>query len=228
MVGIPATERPEQGDRVSTGRTLRGKFITFEGTEGTGKTTQIALLREYLHSRDIDVRVTREPGGTWVGEQVRTVLLEPAAVPLEARAELLLMFSARAQHLAEIITPALQEGAWILCDRFTDASYAYQGGGRGLSGSDIRKIESVVHPGFRPDLTFVLRCALETAMQRVSRRGQKDRFESESRDFFERVQAAYLELAGRDPERFAVIDTEPEIGVVASRIRQTVDSRFSL
>lgn len=213
---------------MNTGRTLRGKFITFEGTEGTGKTTQAGLLKDYLHSRDLDVRVTREPGGTRVGEQIRAALLEQTAAPLDARAELLLMFSARAQHLAEVVYPALQEGAWVLCDRFTDASYAYQGGGRGIPDSDIKKIESVVHPGFQPDLTFVLTCALETAMQRVSRRGEKDRFESESQDFFERVQAAYHKRAERDPDRFAVIDTEPEIEQVASRIRQTVDSRFSL
>ncbi len=211
---------------MNTGRTLRGKFITFEGTEGAGKTTQIRLLQEYLHSRDLDVRVTREPGGTRVGEQIRDVLLEPTAAPLDACTELLLMFSARAQHLAEVVYPALQEGAWILCDRFTDASYAYQGGGRGISDSDIEKIESAVHPGFQPDLTLVLDCALETAMQRVSRRGEKDRFESESQDFFERVQAAYLKLAERDPERFAVIDTEAEIELVAARIRDIVDSRF--
>ncbi|MXY14612.1 MAG: dTMP kinase [Proteobacteria bacterium] len=211
-----------------TSQTLRGKFITFEGTEGTGKTTQIQCLEEYLHSRGLNVLVTREPGGTRAGEQVRTVLLEQTEVPLDARTELLLMFAARAQHLAEIIYPALRDGAWVLCDRFTDASYAYQGGGRGISDSDIKEIESVVHLGFQPDLTIVLTCALETAMQRVSSRGKKDRFERESQDFFERVHAAYLKLAGRDPERFAVIDTEPEIEEVASRIRQTVDSRFSL
>ncbi len=210
-----------------TSRTLRGKFITFEGTEGTGKTTQIRLLQEYLHSQGFNVLVTREPGGTRVGEQVRTVLLEQTEVPLDARAELLLMFAARAQHLAETIYPALQDGTWVLCDRFTDASYAYQGGGRGISDSDIKEIESVVHPGFRPDLTIVLTCALETALQRVSRRGKKDRFERESEDFFERVHAAYLKLAKRDPERFAVIDTEPDIEEVASRIRQIVNSRFS-
>ena len=210
-----------------TSRTLSGKFITFEGTEGTGKTTQIRLLQEYLHLQGHNVLVTREPGGTRAGEQIRAVLLEQTAAPLDASAELLLMFAARAQHLAEVIYPALQNGAWVLCDRFTDASYAYQGGGRGISDSDIREIESVVHRGFQPDLTIVLTCALDTAMQRVSSRGKKDRFERESQDFFERVHATYLKLAERDPERFAVIDTEAEIEEVASRIRQTVDSRLS-
>ena len=227
MVETPGTERLKHGSMADTGRTLRGKFITFEGTEGTGKTTQIRLLQAYLHSQDLNVLVTREPGGTRVGERVRAVLLEQTAVPLDARAELLLMFAARAQHLAEIVRPALREGAWVLCDRFTDASYAYQGGGRGISDSDIREIESVVHPGFQPDLTIVLTCALETALLRVSARGEKDRFEREPQDFFERVHAAYLKLAGRDPERFAVIDTEPDIEEVALRIRQTVDARFS-
>lgn len=227
MVETPGTERLKDENMADTGQTLRGKFITFEGTEGTGKTTQIRLLQEYLHSRGHDVLVTREPGGTPVGERVRAVLLEQTAAPLDARAELLLMFAARAQHLAEVIYPALREGTWVLCDRFTDASYAYQGGGRGISDSDIRAIESAVHPGFRPDLTIVLTCALETALQRVSNRGRKDRFEREPQDFFERVHAAYLKLAGRDPERFAVIETEPEIEEVALRIRQTVDARFS-
>ena len=209
-------------------RTLHGKLITFEGTEGTGKTTQIQLLQEYLHSRNVNSLVTREPGGTKVGEQVRDVLLEQTTVPLDASTELLLMFAARAQHLAEIIYPALQDGIWVICDRFSDASYAYQGGGRGISGSEIKKIESVVHQDFQPDLTILLTCALETAMRRVNRRGTKDRFESESQEFFQRVHTAYLKLAEHNSERFAVVDTEPEIEVVASRIRQTVDSKFSL
>lgn len=226
MVETPGTERSKHKSMVGTSRTLRGKFITFEGTEGTGKTTQIRLLQEHLHLQGFSVLVTREPGGTRVGEQVRAVLLEQTSVPLDARAELLLMFAARAQHLAETVYPALRDGAWVLCDRFTDASYAYQGGGRGISDSDIKQIESVVHPGFQPDLTIVLACALETALQRVSSRGKKDRFECEPRDFFERVHAAYLKLARRDPKRFAVIDAEPEIEEVALRIRQTVDSRF--
>lgn len=211
-----------------TNKALRGKFITFEGTEGTGKTTQIQLLQEYLRLQNVKTVVTREPGGTKLGEQVRDLLLEPATVPFDASTELLLMFAARAQHLEEVVYPALRDGAWVLCDRFTDASYAYQGGGRGIPDSEIRKVESAVHENFKPDLTILLACALETAMQRIDRRGEKDRFERESSEFFKRVQDAYLRLAENHPERFVVIDAGQEIEEVASRIRQILDTKFAL
>lgn len=211
-----------------TDEVLHGKFITFEGMEGTGKTTQIRLLQEYLHSQNVKTVVTREPGGTQVGEQVRDLLLEQATVPFGAGTELLLMFAARAQHLEEVIYPALQEGVWVVCDRFTDASYAYQGGGRGIPDPEIQKIESAVHENFKPDLTILLTCTLGTAMQRISRRGEKDRFERESPEFFKRVQSAYLRLAENNPERFAVIDAEQGIEEVASRVQQTLDTKFPL
>ena len=209
-------------------KNLQGKFITFEGTEGTGKSTQIQLLQEYLRSQSVKAVVTREPGGTKVGEQVRSLLLESTAVPVDSGTELLLMFAARAQHLEEVIYPALEEGKWVLCDRFTDASYAYQGGGRGIADSEIHKIESVVHEGLKPDLTILLTCTLRTAMQRVSKRGDKDRFEREPARFFERVQDAYLRLAENYPGRFEVIDAEQGVEEVASMIEHVVKTRFLL
>ncbi len=213
----------------NTRNARQGRFITFEGTEGAGKTTQIRLLKEYLDSRNIDARVTREPGGTEVGEQVRRLLLQHTTLAMDSRSELLLMFAARAQHLAEIIFPALQAGAWVICDRFTDASYAYQGGGRGIPAAQIRAIENAVHEDFQPDLTVLLTCAPETAMRRVGDRDEeKDRFESESAEFFMRVHAAYLKRIEQDRERFTVIDTEAKIEDVAAAVRQAVALRFSL
>ena len=213
----------------TTRNARQGRFITFEGTEGAGKTTQIRLLKEYLDSLNLDALVTREPGGTEVGEQVRNLLLQHTSLAMHASSELLLMFAARAQHLAEIIFPALQAGTWVICDRFTDASYAYQGGGRGIPAAQIRAIENAVHEGFQPDLTVLLTCAPETAMRRVGDRDEeKDRFESESQEFFMRVHAAYLKRVEQDRERFAVIDTEAKIEDVAAAVRQAVASRFSL
>lgn len=213
---------------VKIGEELQGKFITFEGTEGTGKTTQIRLLQEFLQAHGIAALVTREPGGTSVGEHVRSLLLETAAIPIDPRSELLLMFAARAQHLEEVIYPALHKGTWVLCDRFTDASYAYQGGGRGIPDAEIRMVESVVQGDFRPDLTILLAATLKTAMRRVSSRGKKDRFEREPGGFFERVQKAYLRLAEKSPGRIAVIDAELEIEEVAAEIRRVIQTRFSL
>ena len=207
---------------------LRGKFITFEGIEGTGKTTQIELLQKYLHSLGIQSVVTREPGGTRLGERLRDLLLESAVVPVSDRTELLLMFSARAQHLEEVIYPALRLGTWVLSDRFTDASYAYQGGGRGIPEAFIHQLESLVHGGFEPDLTVLLTADLKTAMRRVSKRGDKDRFESEPVEFFERVQRVYLGLVENFPQRFRVINAERRVEEVAAEIQQCIQSRFQL
>ena len=207
---------------------LRGKFITFEGIEGTGKTTQIELLQKYLHSLGIQSVVTREPGGTRLGERLRDLLLESAAVPVSYRTELLLMFSARAQHLEEVIYPALKLGTWVLSDRFTDASYAYQGGGRGIPETFIHQLESLVHGGFEPDLTILFTSDLKTAMQRVSKRGDKDRFESESAEFFGRVQRVYSRRAENFSQRFRVINAERRVEEVAAEIQRCMKSRFQL
>ncbi len=206
---------------------FQGKFITFEGTEGVGKSTQIQLLEKYLSTKNISCLVTREPGGTKLGERVREILLDSDEVEIDPMTELLLMFSARAQHLKEVIYPALKENIWVLCDRFTDASYAYQGGGRGLSFPVIHRIEISVQNQFRPDLTILLSGDIQEGMRRVSRRGEKDRFEQEKLEFFERVRASYLKLAKASPERFSVVDADQKIDQAALAIQAAVKLRFA-
>lgn len=206
---------------------FQGKFITFEGTEGVGKSTQIKLLENYLKTKNISCTVTREPGGTKLGERVRELLLDNNDVGIDPMAELLLMFSARAQHLQEVIYPALKENFWVLCDRFTDASYAYQGGGRGLSFPVIKRIETSVQNQFTPDLTILLSGDTQEGMRRVSNRGEKDRFELEKLEFFERVRTSYLKLAQANTERFSIIDADQKIDKVALAIQAAVKSRFA-
>ena len=204
------------------------KFITFEGSEGVGKTTQIQLLKEYLESKNIKTLVTREPGGTMTGERIRKILLDKDLGELDINTELLLMFAARAQHLEEVIFPALKNSVYVLCDRFTDASYAYQGGGRNVSMQTIEKLEHIVQGQFGPDLTILLTCDLSVAMKRVETRGSKDRFEKEQTDFFQRVEQTYLKRAEEQPERFAVIKADQSIDDIANEIQNVVDKRFSL
>lgn len=206
---------------------FQGKFITFEGTEGVGKSTQIKLLENYLKTKNISCTVTREPGGTKLGERVRELLLDNNDVGIDPMAELLLMFSARAQHLQEVIYPALKENIWVLCDRFTDASYAYQGGGRGLSFPVIKRIETSVQNQFTPDLTILLSGDTQEGMRRVSNRGEKDRFELEKIEFFERVRTSYLKLAQANTERFSIIDADQKIDKVALAIQAAVKNRFA-
>ncbi|MGH1537259.1 MAG: dTMP kinase [Gammaproteobacteria bacterium] len=206
---------------------LPGKFITFEGTEGVGKTTQIQLLSKYLKTKNIENIVTREPGGTKLGECLREVLLNNNDTEIDSMSELLLMFSARAQHLAEVIYPALKNNIWILCDRFTDATYAYQGGGRGVPHAKIKKLEDVVQDGFIPNLTILLSGQIGIGMRRVARRGEKDRFESEEVEFFERIQQNYLQLAEANSERFAVVDADQSIDKAALAIQAAVKQRFA-
>lgn len=206
---------------------FHGKFITFEGTEGVGKTTQIHLLEKYLNTKNINCVVTREPGGTILGEKIRELLLSKNSDSMNVMAELLLMFSARAQHLQEVIFPALKNNKWVICDRFTDASYAYQGGGRGVPFASIKMIENAVHSDFKPDLTILLSGDIESGMQRVSNRGEKDRFEIENLEFFERVRQYYLKLAKNNAERFGVIDADQKIDIVAHAIQERVKQRFA-
>ena len=205
----------------------QGKFITFEGTEGVGKTTQIQLLEKYLKAKNIKCLVTREPGGTILGERIRKLLLNNDALDIDPMAELLLMFSARAQHLRDVIHPALKDNIWVLCDRFTDASYAYQGGGRGLPYASIRRIETVVQDGFTADLTILLSGDIESGMRRVSKRGDKDRFELEKIEFFERVRHSYLNLAKANPERFSIVDADQTIDKAALAIQTAMKRRFA-
>ncbi len=185
---------------------MPGRFITFEGIEGVGKTTQIAAARDHLVARGVRVVQSREPGGTPVAEAIRELLLDPRHAAMAPESELLLVFAARAQHLAQKIRPALASGEWVLCDRFTDATYAYQGGGRGIDSGRIHAIEQWVQAGFGPDLTLLLDAPVALGMARAKARGGGDRFESEREAFFTRVRAAYLARARAEPQRFEVLD----------------------
>ncbi len=199
----------------------RGKFLTIEGTEGVGKSTNLAFVRDWLVARGLEVVVTREPGGTPLAEEVRGLLLSKRDESVDETAELLLVFAARAQHLAQVIKPALARGAWVLSDRFTDATYAYQGGGRGLSKSVIEQLEQLVQGNLRPDLTLILDIDVELGLNRARQRGELDRFESETIGFFERVRAAYRQRAQVAPERYAVVDagkTLPEVQAEIDRV----------
>lgn len=182
------------------------RFITVEGGEGVGKSTNIDFIRQRLSEAGVDVCVTREPGGTRLGEELREVLLAVRDHAVDPVAELLLIFAARAQHLKEVIEPALAAGQWVLCDRFTDATYAYQGGGRGVDTAVIAQLERLVQGNLRPDYTVLLDVDVATGMQRARGRGELDRIEREALEFFERVRRAYQALAAADARRFRLID----------------------
>ncbi len=202
---------------------MAGRFITVEGIEGVGKSTQIDFLRGLLEARGVPVTVTREPGGTPLGEAIRSLLLDRRHTGMAADTELLLMFAARAQHLAEVIRPALAAGRWVLCDRFTDATYAYQGAGRGIGPGRIAVLEDFVQDGLRPDLTILLDAPVATGLARAGRRGPGDRFERETVNFFERVRAGYLQRASAEPGRFRVIDAGRRRGEVEAALAQVLD-----
>jgi dTMP kinase len=191
-----------------------GKFITIEGTEGVGKSTHLEFLAEYLRERGKTVVTTREPGGTACAEKIRDILLQSEQGTLSERCELLLMFAARASHLDELILPALERGEWVVCDRFTDATYAYQGGGRGLPDTAIRELDKWVTGSLVPGLTILLDASLEITAERRQKRGLTDRFEKEKVDFFIRVQAKYREIARRNPGRVKWVDAADPIEVV--------------
>lgn len=208
----------------------RGKFITIEGGEGVGKSTQLALLREWLSTFGHEVVFTREPGGTARAERIRELLLEHGEEPMPQMCELLLMFAARATHVENVIRPALARDAWVVCDRFTDATYAYQGGGRGMDMKQIAVLEQWVQQELRPDLTLLLDAPLDLSSARAQGRnhatGSIDRFEREQRDFFERVRGVYLARAQREPQRFAVIDASGDRDAVATAIRAAIATRL--
>ena len=204
---------------------MQGRFISFEGVEGVGKSTQLARCAAWLGEQGIEVVRTREPGGTPRAERLRNLLLERGDEPMPAACELLLMFAARATHLENLIRPAVARGAWVLCDRFTDATYAYQGGGRGLPQRDIDSLVAIVHPGCWPDLTVLLDAPVDTGLARAHERNGADgpdRFETERREFFERVREAYLVRAGRDPQRMRVVDASGSVDVVAHGVRSLI------
>ena len=207
-----------------------GKFITIEGGEGVGKSTQIAALRDWLHARGLEVVLTREPGGTPRAERIRKVLLEPSDEPMPATCELLLMFAARSSHIENVIRPALERGAWVVCDRFADSTYAYQGAGRGVSLEQIAVLEQIVQRELRPDLTLLLDAPVETGLARAQSRNlaldATDRFEQEQREFFERVRQGYLSRAQQQLTRFAVVDATAGLDAVGAAIKATVEKRL--
>ncbi len=206
---------------------MNGRFITLEGGEGVGKSTNLALIEQCLRERGIAVTVTREPGGTALGEALRQLLLTTEGDAPVAMAELLMMFAARAQHLETVIEPALARGEWVLCDRFTDATYAYQGAGRGMSMSAIGTLEALVQGQRQPDLSVLLDVAPEIGMARAAARGDLDRFEQEQQDFFQRVRAGYRERVAAQPERWLVVDAGEPLDAVraalSSQLKQAID-----
>ena len=189
-----------------------------EGGEGAGKSTQVAYVEDCLKKAGKTVRVTREPGGTELSEAIRELLLDHRQTSMDADTELLLMFAARAQHIAELIRPALDAGEWILCDRFTDATYAYQGGGRGIDANRIASLEDWVQGELRPDLTLLLDLPIDVGMSRAGERGELDRFEREQQDFFDRVRQTYLKMADQHPGRYRIVDASQDIQQVQAQI----------
>jgi len=207
---------------------MQARFLTIEGIEGVGKSTQIARLSAILAARGIEHVVSREPGGTPLAERLRELVLTRQNEPLPATAELLLMFAARAVHLQNLVEPSMAAGRWILCDRFTDATFAYQGGGRGLNAAHIGQLEIMVQGALRPDLTFLLDAPVEVGLTRARQRNGRaraDRFESERVEFFERVRAAYLARAAAEPRRIEVIDASHTADAVTERLLQSLKER---
>lgn len=203
---------------------LPGKFITLEGTEGAGKSTNLLFIEEWLKTQGIDVVVTREPGGTDISEAVREILLDKRYSTMTAETEVLLMFAARNQHLQEKIFPAMEAGKWVVSDRFTDASYAYQGAARGLPYTRISELEHWVQQGFYPNMTFVFDLSIEEGMQRVKKRGEaSDRFEEEQKEFFEKVRSAYLNRAKQAPQRYEIIDAGKSLDVVQAQVAKKLE-----
>ncbi len=206
------------------GHTPRGRFLTLEGLEGVGKTVNHQFVADWLNARRIPFIETREPGGTPLAEEIRGLLLSPRTESMAPLCELLLVFAARAQHLQEKIEPALRAGTWVLCDRFTDATYAYQGAGRGLEPELIGQLEQLTQRGLQPDRTFLLDAPVEIGLARARARGALDRFEQEQLVFFERARARYLERADADPDRFRVLDATQSLERVQAQIASELEA----
>jgi dTMP kinase len=212
----------------------RGRFITFEGLDGCGKTTQLEKLAGVLRQKGIDVVTTREPGGTEIGERIRAVLLDSRTAGLDAHAEMALMFASRAQQIAQVILPALEEGKWVLCDRFTDSTEAYQGGGRKLGSEAVLQCHQALCRGLWPDLTILMDTDVSSSVARARRRNKaaseaesnENRFEEENNAFFTRVRNAYLEIARREQQRVALVDARPSLEVVHPEIVRVVRERL--
>jgi dTMP kinase len=205
-------------------QTNTGLFLTFEGVDGAGKSTHVQWAKQYLSDRGVTVCLTREPGGTALGEQLRDLLL---TVPMHLETETLLMFAARNEHLRTVVEPALAAGQWVVCDRFTDATFAYQGGGRALGRDRINQLVQWVHPGFEPSRTWLFDVPLEVARQRLSDAREPDRFESEQADFFERTREGYWQCVKASPKRFLVVDGTEPIGRIREVLAADLDALLS-
>ena len=195
------------------------KFITFEGVDGAGKSTHLAWFADALRQRGLDVMATREPGGTPLGEQLREILLNQ---PMGIGTEAMLMFAARLEHIEQVIKPALRAGKWVISDRFSDASFAYQGGGRGLDWDKLSQLEQWVHPDLQPDLTLFFDVPVEVARQRLANNVSLDRFEQEQADFFERVRAGYHKRVQQNPQRYVVIDAAQSLDRVKHKLEEII------
>lgn len=207
------------------GQSQRARFITLEGIEGVGKSTHLKFIANWLRAHGIKSLVTREPGGTRLADEIRKLLLAPSSQPVAPMAELLLMFAARASHVEQGIRPALISGRWVVCDRFTDASYAYQGGGRHLPQQQIAALEHMVTRGLKPDLTLLLDAPVRVGMTRVRQRGARDRFELERQAFFERVRRTYLRRARNEPRRVRIIRADVSLSAVRQQIMNVLQQR---
>ena len=201
----------------------KGLFITLEGVEGAGKSTLLNVIANLLRDSGKEVLVTREPGGTKTGEKLREILLDKTNTQITDDTELLIMFAARSQHISEVILPALEKGQIVLCDRFTDASYAYQGGGRGIAINRIQALEEWVQSGLKPNLTFLFDIDVETGLRRAGNRSDADRFEKEEIDFFERIRDCYLQRAKAEPNRFRLINAAKEMEDVKLQVKSTLE-----
>ena len=209
-------------------QTPRGLFITIEGVEGVGKSTNIDVIKRYLTDKKVEFIVTREPGGTFLAEKIRELLVNVHVKEnLTELSELLLIFASRAQHLETLIKPTLAKGIWVISDRFTDATYAYQGGGRGLDQRKISLLEELIQEDLRPDLTVILDLNPQVGLERVKRRGELDRFENEDINFFNKVRATYLKIAAADPKRCVVLDASLELSEVKSQLLKSLKTRLS-
>ena len=206
----------------------KGCFITIEGTEGVGKSTNVEFVRQYLADKGIALRLTREPGGTPLAEEIRELLLQPRDEVVCDDAEILLVFAARAQHVDQVIKPSLEKGEWVLSDRFTDATFAYQGAGRGISWNRIQQLEQYVLGDLRPDLTILLDIPVEVGMARVMQRGEPDRFEREKLDFFDKVRQGYHHRLRAEPDRFALIDASQSLQGVQQQIAAALAEKLDI
>ena len=200
---------------------MRGKFITLEGMDGAGKSTHIPDIIKLLEKKDVEVVSTREPGGTALGEQLRTLLLNE---PMHPETETLLMFAARREHIAQIIDPALARGAWVLSDRFTDATYAYQCGGRGVLANKVIDLEAWVQGGLQPDLTLLFDVPVEVSVARLASARTPDKFERESKEFFTKIRNAYLNRANNNPNRFCIINSNQALDDVKAEVKSVIST----